>query len=372
MTGAPRVQGWGARRNAAGAGLQQALPLQPASTPNHGLLCHLHTGSPSRRLGNLENRTEQISQVVADIQAVSGLRDDAAKERLGALEKTLREVHRGVQIIRDKQVGGVGGRTRWKREFGASRQKSCTRHPSLHCPQMCGRLLSAARWPALVTHLLLGLTHSLSRCCCCALVQQELAEATAELAKLSSASRASSEAAPESATPKAAEAAAAALPAAAAPAPAAPASAPPAAAPAAPPAQLAPVAVAPAAAPSAPAAAAVAAPAPAAPPAVAVPQQAPPQQQQQPAAYAPPPAAAPPQQPAVAPVVQLPPPQQVAAPLTQPPPAHQPQYAAPQLAPQQPPPTAPPAPLPPQQLAPPPAVPPQPVSTWGAFSHICL
>lgn len=61
-----------------------------------------------RRLVNLENRTEQISQAVADIQAVAGLRDDAAKERLAGLERTLREVHRGVQIIRDKQVGARG------------------------------------------------------------------------------------------------------------------------------------------------------------------------------------------------------------------------------------------------------------------------
>ncbi|EFN57399.1 hypothetical protein CHLNCDRAFT_142823 [Chlorella variabilis] len=56
-----------------------------------------------RRLESLENRTEHICQVVTDLQSVAGLREDAAKERLGGLEKTLREVHRSVQIIRDKQ-----------------------------------------------------------------------------------------------------------------------------------------------------------------------------------------------------------------------------------------------------------------------------
>ena len=37
------------------------------------------------------------------MQQVAGLRDDAGKERFGALEKTLREIHRSVQIVRDRQ-----------------------------------------------------------------------------------------------------------------------------------------------------------------------------------------------------------------------------------------------------------------------------
>lgn len=43
--------------------------------------------------------------MLADIQKVEGLREDAVKERFSSMEKTLRDVHRGVQIVRDKQVG---------------------------------------------------------------------------------------------------------------------------------------------------------------------------------------------------------------------------------------------------------------------------
>lgn len=60
--------------------------------------------------------------MVADIQAVSGLRDDANKERLGALERTLREVHRGVQIIRDKQVREA----QQGQEFSKEAERPCT------------------------------------------------------------------------------------------------------------------------------------------------------------------------------------------------------------------------------------------------------
>jgi hypothetical protein len=83
--------------------------VQPVGA-SHPAETRVRAAGPRRRLSNLENRTEQMSQVVADIQQVSGLRDDAHKERLGALEKTLREVHRGVQIIRDKQVGALCAR----------------------------------------------------------------------------------------------------------------------------------------------------------------------------------------------------------------------------------------------------------------------
>ena len=62
------------------------------------------SGSACRRLELLENRTEQVSSMLADIQKVEGLREDAMKERFSSMEKTLRDVHRGVQIVRDKQV----------------------------------------------------------------------------------------------------------------------------------------------------------------------------------------------------------------------------------------------------------------------------
>ncbi len=74
----------------------------------HIPLLSLQKPLPCRRLGSLESRTEQIGQVVADIQQVSGLREDATKERLTGMEKALREIQRNVQIIRDKQVGFAG------------------------------------------------------------------------------------------------------------------------------------------------------------------------------------------------------------------------------------------------------------------------
>ena len=45
--------------------------------------------------------------MLAEVQKVEGLREDAMKERFSAMDKTLRDVHRGVQIVRDKQVGSL-------------------------------------------------------------------------------------------------------------------------------------------------------------------------------------------------------------------------------------------------------------------------
>lgn len=44
-------------------------------------------------------------RALSDIRDVEGLRDDATKERFNALDKTLRDIQRGVQLVRDKQVG---------------------------------------------------------------------------------------------------------------------------------------------------------------------------------------------------------------------------------------------------------------------------
>ena len=64
-----------------------------------------------RRLESLENQTEQVARGVAEIQEVSGARAEAVKGRLSGLEKSLREVQRGVQLIRDKQVSLVQAAT---------------------------------------------------------------------------------------------------------------------------------------------------------------------------------------------------------------------------------------------------------------------
>lgn len=44
-------------------------------------------------------------KALSDIRDVDGLRDDATKERFNTVDKTLRDIQRGVQLVRDKQVG---------------------------------------------------------------------------------------------------------------------------------------------------------------------------------------------------------------------------------------------------------------------------
>jgi hypothetical protein len=58
-----------------------------------------------RRMDSVENQVEQLGRSLADMRGVEGLREETLKERFLAMEKTLRDVNRGVQLIRDKQVG---------------------------------------------------------------------------------------------------------------------------------------------------------------------------------------------------------------------------------------------------------------------------
>ncbi len=58
-----------------------------------------------RRLETLETRTEEVAQAVADGRQEGTSREEAGREHFDSLEKGLREVQRGVQLIRDKQVG---------------------------------------------------------------------------------------------------------------------------------------------------------------------------------------------------------------------------------------------------------------------------
>jgi len=55
-------------------------------------------------LESLENQTEQLGRASADAREVDGLREDAFKERLTAIEKGIRDVSRNMQLVRDKQV----------------------------------------------------------------------------------------------------------------------------------------------------------------------------------------------------------------------------------------------------------------------------
>jgi len=54
------------------------------------------------RLEALENRTEQMQEIISDIQQVTTVREDAARERAATAEKTLRDIQRNVQIVRDR------------------------------------------------------------------------------------------------------------------------------------------------------------------------------------------------------------------------------------------------------------------------------
>lgn len=55
----------------------------------------------------MENQTEQLGRASADAREVDGLREDAFKERLTAIEKSMRDVSRNVQIVKDRQVGHI-------------------------------------------------------------------------------------------------------------------------------------------------------------------------------------------------------------------------------------------------------------------------
>ena len=60
-----------------------------------------------RRLESVEHQTEQLGRAVADSREVDGLREDAFKDRLTAIDKSVREVSRNIQLVRDKQVPEV-------------------------------------------------------------------------------------------------------------------------------------------------------------------------------------------------------------------------------------------------------------------------
>lgn len=57
-----------------------------------------------RRLESVEHQTEQLGRAVADSREVDGLREDAFKDRLTGIDKSIRDVSRNVQLVRDKQV----------------------------------------------------------------------------------------------------------------------------------------------------------------------------------------------------------------------------------------------------------------------------
>lgn len=67
-------------------------------------LAKLDNQSDYRRLELVEKQTEQLGRASADPREVDGLREDAFKERLTAIEQGILDVSRSVQLVRDKQV----------------------------------------------------------------------------------------------------------------------------------------------------------------------------------------------------------------------------------------------------------------------------
>ena len=57
-----------------------------------------------RRLESLENQTERLGRAISDARDVDCVREEGLKERFNSLDKGLRDISRGVQLVRDKQV----------------------------------------------------------------------------------------------------------------------------------------------------------------------------------------------------------------------------------------------------------------------------
>lgn len=81
-----------------------------------------------RRLESVENQTEQLGRASADAREVDGLREDAFKERLTAIEKSMRDVSRNVQIVKDRQAGHITCTTFSEIECNMLGVKRCSPH----------------------------------------------------------------------------------------------------------------------------------------------------------------------------------------------------------------------------------------------------
>ncbi len=61
-----------------------------------------------RRLEALEDRTEALNQLVLDLGKSVEANTHAGQEQNASIERSFRELARGVQLIRDKQVCSAG------------------------------------------------------------------------------------------------------------------------------------------------------------------------------------------------------------------------------------------------------------------------
>ena len=53
---------------------------------------------------SIENQVEQLGTGAADAKDVGAVKDEALKERLTHIERSIRDVSRNVQLVRDRQV----------------------------------------------------------------------------------------------------------------------------------------------------------------------------------------------------------------------------------------------------------------------------
>lgn len=56
------------------------------------------------RLEGLESKAESLGQSLAEFKQVETVREEGQRERFNAVDKSLKEVSRGIQLVRDKQV----------------------------------------------------------------------------------------------------------------------------------------------------------------------------------------------------------------------------------------------------------------------------
>jgi len=83
--------------------------------------------SMNKRLSSLEESCANIADTLAELQDNEVERDVAVKNRLGELERSTREVQRGVQLLRDKQELADAQAELMKLSTVCARMQNCLR-----------------------------------------------------------------------------------------------------------------------------------------------------------------------------------------------------------------------------------------------------
>ena len=87
---------------------------------------------------SVENQTEQLGQAAADAKDIGQLKEDSLKDRLTSIEKSLRDVGRNVQLVRDRQVCDADSSI-FNLHLDAS-----TAYKHTSCTELCGCLMTGA------------------------------------------------------------------------------------------------------------------------------------------------------------------------------------------------------------------------------------